>query len=1198
MTQATDTSIALAMGYRERLAGRALTPAAAKLYSQYCRLREHQEGLANWRENEPAQRLDEAVHLIDAALIEREGRTEQEWREGLRRAGELLEWLSHPEIRPAGVPTGLLAAAAYQLAGYPARSAGLLRDFTTETAASTAVRYLLEADFAELTEALVEFWGESPDGRGAALPWGDPGSLAAALDRWITQETMSALGVVVSQMRWGDEPRSDAAVGKLSAVSRLLLHGEDPYSWFLARLCAMVADVHFGSSLRRHLTGLASGMSEGGKGILERYVRQSYQGQRILAWPSQIRGIERLTSGQSFALCAPTGSGKTAVAELAILQSLFPGSGVGEHVSQQTAPGLVTVYLVPSRALATEVEYKLSRLVERLAEPRVVVTGLYGGTDWGPTDAWLTREDHVILICTYEKGEALLRFLGTSFVDRISLVVIDEAHLIQFDGNNLALQQAESRPLRLEVLCARLLAHASNSRALALAAVAGGLEQQLAAWIAAQESAVPVSVDYRSTRQLIGCLECLPNRRFRIGYDLLDGTPLEFEEDGSARSPFIPDPLPPYPETVYWNKTGVETRLRPYLFWASMHLASERDAGHQRAVLISVPQQIGGYADDFLSLLQSDWREVELPPFFRPPRDAGKQELWDQCLQSCVDYFGADSREYQLLQRGVVMHHGSMPGRMARLLVELIQQRVVNLVIATSTLTEGLNLPFETVLISSLRRGLQDLSPREFGNLAGRAGRPGFTTEGRTLVLLPSPLPGDSVRQAEGLDRMRNRYSDIVRALQRDDRGSPARSPLAQLLRLLRHHWATVSGTDDDLAYLDWLEETAPLVPDTGEGEEAVESLDALDSILLAAIVELEELTGAPLTLDEVESELRRIWSRCYARYAAEEQASLERIFLRRGAALVDRIYPTSEERRRLYRTSLPPRSGARLLSVYPTLRSHLETGTDYSRWDIEHRYAFVESAVGLLSAVARFKPGDTVGRREVDWRDILRWWLDPTHAPRIPSPRQRSEWHKYVRQYFQYRFNWGLGNVIGLAVDESYAGEPRAPTIENWPDTGLPWVVLWLKELIVWGTLEPVAACLLARAVAATRPEAESRAREYYDDHTFEDADELLNASVIRMWTDSLISALRDTGPTPPRQMPVSLLRDFRGAPRELWRVLPVEVDDSIRWTDPAGFPLARSPRPQHWRSEWLHSWDFQLNHATRTVSPSKYLRFDARPG
>jgi hypothetical protein len=1150
--------------------------------------------LISWHAGEALERLDEAIHLIEAALIERDV-TEDDtgWREAFRRAGELLEWLSHSEIRPSQVPTALLAAAAYQLAGYPACSAGLLSDVENGSA-STALFYLLRSDFPELLQVVSLFWSDADQGQQTEYNGEDPKQVVASLHNWIVEEIVRALGVLAAEMRWGDEARTDQAVSKLSAASRLLLHGGDPYSWFLARLCAEIGDVYSRSTMRRQTECLEDTLSEAGLEVLDRYLRYRYRASKILAWPSQIRGIGRLASNEPFALCAPTGSGKTTIAELGILQGLFPSSSERVQGEQQPAP--IAMYLVPSRALAGEVESTLADLVRSLGDEDVIVTGLYGGNDWGPTDAWLNRADRTVLICTYEKAEALIRFLGPLFIDRVSLVVIDEAHRVQFDGRHEDLVEAESRPLRLEVLCGRLLAYLEHTRIIALSAVAAGLEDVLASWIAGQPKETAEQKPYHSTRQLVGRLECLPNRRFRIEYDLLDGTALELEEGGSGRNPYVPDPFPPHPDTGDWNKRGPETRLRPYLFWAAMNLAAQREEEQQRAVLISVTQQIGGYANDLLYLLESVWADIELPVFFESPSDTSKQTIWTKCLQSCADYFGTDSREYRLLEKGIVLHHGKMPGCLARLLVQVIEQRIVNFVIATSTLTEGLNLPFETILVPTLRRWPGDVGAREFGNLIGRAGRPGSGTEGRSLVLMPSRLPEDSAKETYSIRRARERYRSVVEGLKEGYTDTSAASPLAELLSSLREQWRRLSGTDDASQYLQWLEQTAPLEidpdPEDNSIPQAVELLDALDGVLMTAVVELEELAGQELSPDELENRLRQIWRRSYAYFATAQEAALEDAFLRRGLALVQRVYPEPPLRRRLYRTGLPPRSGVRLLGLYSDLRLHLETGAGYARWDVNRRFAFVETTVNMLASHPKFRPQEKAGRQEVDWRQVLRWWLDPTHASRTPSPKQVSHWHAYIRYNFAYRFNWGLGNIVALAVEDFDSTQPQPPSLDNWPALGLPWAVFWMKELIVWGTLEPLAAYLLSRGKSSVRSEAEAVAQRYYLEHPNLSADELLDATRIREWTERHFPrSPQIPASRPPAEIRVALLRDFSQAATRQWRVLPVQANGAIRWVDPAGFPLAEGPSEAEWDADWLHEWDFHLDHVAQTVSSTQYL-------
>jgi hypothetical protein len=270
-----------------------------------------------------------------------------------------------------------------------------------------------------------------------------------------------------------------------------------------------------------------------------------------------------------------------------------------------------------------------------------------GGTDWGPTDAWLTAGEQTVLICTYEKAEALIRFLGPLFLHRVSLVIIDEAHSVQFDAPIKKLQQADNRSLWLETLGSRLFTYLDKNRGrvIALSAVAAGIEKSLTGWVTGQKETLPIRTSYRSVRQLIGSLECLPDHNFEIRYDLLDGASLKYKEVRHRdEQPYIPKPFPPLPHVTGY-KTGTETRLRPYLFLAALQLASLNEGGRQHAVLISVMQNINGYAGDLLELLDKTWRNIPLPVFFQLPQEEEKALLWEKCLRSCEDYFGRNSVE-------------------------------------------------------------------------------------------------------------------------------------------------------------------------------------------------------------------------------------------------------------------------------------------------------------------------------------------------------------------------------------------------------------------------------------------------------------------------------------------------------------------------------------------------------------------------
>jgi replicative superfamily II helicase len=131
------------------------------------------------------------------------------------------------------------------------------------------------------------------------------------------------------------------------------------------------------------------------------------------------------------------------------LEGLFRGDEAEDVL------GPLCLYIVPTRSLASEVEARFSRVLRRAGGARAVtITGLYGGTDWGPADDWLMVDEPTVLICTQEKCEALVRFFGSTLLPRLRVVIVDEAHEVRHGrGPDVtALEHFESRPLRLEVL--------------------------------------------------------------------------------------------------------------------------------------------------------------------------------------------------------------------------------------------------------------------------------------------------------------------------------------------------------------------------------------------------------------------------------------------------------------------------------------------------------------------------------------------------------------------------------------------------------------------------------------------------------------------------------------------------------------------------------------------------------------------------
>jgi len=101
--------------------------------------------------------------------------------------------------------------------------------------------------------------------------------------------------------------------------------------------------------------------------------------------------------------------------------------------------------------------------------------------------------------------------------------------------------------------------------------------------------------------------------------------------------------------------------------------------------------------------------------------------------------FGKDLRRFVLA--GVGVHHAGLLPKYRLLVEKLAQQGHLKLICGTDTLGVGVNVPIRTVLFTRLYkydgRRTRVLSVRDFQQIAGRAGRKGFDTEGSVWVQAP-----------------------------------------------------------------------------------------------------------------------------------------------------------------------------------------------------------------------------------------------------------------------------------------------------------------------------------------------------------------------------------------------------------------------------------------------------------------------------
>jgi len=167
-------------------------------------------------------------------------------------------------------------------------------------------------------------------------------------------------------------------------------------------------------------------------------------------YPPQEKAVEAgLLEGRNILAAVPTASGKTMIAEMAMLKSIINGGKC--------------LYIVPLRALASE-KYARFREFQELNMQAGVSTG-----DLDSRDEWLGRRD--IIVATSEKTDSLIRN-GASWIKDITVIVADEVHLLD----------SPDRGPTLEITLARLMQMNPDVQIIALSATVGNA-QEMAQWL-------------------------------------------------------------------------------------------------------------------------------------------------------------------------------------------------------------------------------------------------------------------------------------------------------------------------------------------------------------------------------------------------------------------------------------------------------------------------------------------------------------------------------------------------------------------------------------------------------------------------------------------------------------------------------------------------------------------------------------------
>lgn len=459
-------------------------------------------------------------------------------------------------------------------------------------------------------------------------------------------------------------------------------------------------------------------------------------------WLSQLTAIRSglLTSEDSYIVQMPTSSGKTLIAELAILGALTSREGVR------------CLYIAPYRALANEIENALS---ETLGAVGYRVSNLLGGFEFDAFQDFLLGESQV-LVATPEKIDLFLR-IHPEYFDSLAIVVVDEGHIVdegvpQPDPDTTLLTELKQtgtlgRGPLLEFLITRLKRKVPGVRFIFLSAVMPEVSaRDFVNWLS-KEKQGPLRIDSRQrpSRQLIAKFEWRSAENGELEY-------LTLARLANGRRPWVPAFIRRKQYlTGELTRTGrPEKRSWPNIrnkAQTTAMLAIRSAKADPVLVFCATKPDVRSVVDNLVTSLKYLEASNELPN-----QALGYVENPDlESYQLALDWLGESHPLTQALHHGVGLHYGPLPDSVRQAVEDEFRRERIRILVSTNTLGQGVNLPVKTAIIYSVERRWPELDEhgeaeihtekvkkRDFWNICGRAGRAGKETEGQVIFVAMS----------------------------------------------------------------------------------------------------------------------------------------------------------------------------------------------------------------------------------------------------------------------------------------------------------------------------------------------------------------------------------------------------------------------------------------------------------------------------
>ncbi|WIB14159.1 DEAD/DEAH box helicase [Curtobacterium sp. MCPF17_050] len=408
--------------------------------------------------------------------------------------------------------------------------------------------------------------------------------------------------------------------------------------------------------------------------------------------PFQFAACDAVDRGNSVLVAAPTGAGKTIVAEFAIWLAM----------RQPTAK---VFYTTPMKALSNQ---KYAELVQAYGETEVGL--LTGDTNVNPRARVVVMTTEVLRNMIYADSDLL---------DDLAWVVLDEVHYLadRFRG---AVWEEVILHLPTEVRLVSLSATVSNAEEFGdwLQTVRGDTDV-----IVSEDRPVPLEQHVLVGNKMVDLFDssgaAATNRVNPELLRLVGGANRHGTNGPRGRRgrPVYPDRRGPRTEKAHREQIAKmldERMLLPAIFFVFSRNGCDQGVRH--------------VVRSGLSLTTADERRE-----IRETAEYHCRTLLDEDL-AVLGYW----EWLEGLERGVAAHHAGLLPAFKEVVEDLFQRKLLKVVFATETLALGVNMPARTVVLEKLEKfngeARVPITPGEYTQLTGRAGRRGIDVEGHSVV--------------------------------------------------------------------------------------------------------------------------------------------------------------------------------------------------------------------------------------------------------------------------------------------------------------------------------------------------------------------------------------------------------------------------------------------------------------------------------